>query len=118
MVDHLISVHDAHRVEFVGSLINPVISEPFHVVQERLARLGKSVPSTPINEGCSGDHPFRVNKTMLLVCDVPDAIICGIDTTALTLFHFLRGLGAYVPDDVIVTDSDGIYWLADSPNHL
>lgn len=108
LVDHLVGVHGAKRIEYVGSMIDPEMRERFHVIQERLTQLGRPVPLMPVDEGFAAKQPFQSVKAMQLARDLPDALVCENDQTALAVINFLRGLGTRVPDDVMVTGADGI----------
>ena len=111
LVEHLITVHGAKNVVYIGGTKTHVDSvERLEVVKEVMKKHGLKLPKKNIFYG------DWVNEKAIAFTDelakspegLPDVIICANDIMALAVECELRDLGYELPKDVIVTGFDHI----------
>ena len=108
LTTHLIQKHGARRITFVGPASDP---------STRLEVCLQAIRNTGINEELkvwntskwSLENGRRMAQEHLESGEeLPDALVCSNDLTALGIIAGLRSRGIKVPDDVIVTGIDNI----------
>ena len=111
LVEHLITVHDARKVVYIGGTKDHSDTvERLEVVKEVLKEHGLKLPKKNIYYGDWGNEK-AIEAADKLAEDrdhMPDAIICANDIMALAVEDELRDLGFDLPGDVIVTGFDNI----------
>ena len=116
MVEHLITVHNIKRPYLMsGVQNNPVAvqreNEYFRVLEENGIPAEKDVY---MGYGDFWTEPTLntmnafLDKVAAGEVQMPDAVVCVNDTTAVTVSDSLREHGYSVPEDVLVTGFDGI----------
>ncbi|OZG61312.1 LacI family transcriptional regulator [Bifidobacterium lemurum] len=109
IVDHLIDVHHVRSVAFVGVQDSSDMRERYAAFVRRIRERGL------------GDMPALVDDSRAVsaewfvkLCDalgsgqLPEAVVCSNDQSALGVVELLQDAGLKVPDDVIVTGFDGV----------
>ncbi len=109
LLEHIFSVHHCTRVDFMAGLRGHYGSECMVLAyREALRRHGLPFEEARIGYGEYWDVPAAQETERLLSIDTPEAIICANDEMALSVCAVLRRHGLRVPEDIIVTGSDGI----------
>ena len=109
IVDHLVDVHHVRSVAFVGVQDSADMRERYAAFVSRIRERGL------------GDMPALVDDSRVVsperfvkLCDalgsgqLPEAVVCANDQSAIDVVELLRDAGLSVPDDVIVTGFDGV----------
>lgn len=107
---HLIDVHGITDIAFVGGVEEAQDGEErFSGFREALTDAGLAVPDAPLRRGDFTQLQGRVLGRALIAADeIPRAVVCVNDQTALGVLDTLKEAGVRVPEDVIVTGFDGI----------
>lgn len=111
LVDHLIEVHGARDLMYVGGVKGkPYCSEKLTQYKKSLADHGIEFDIDRCLWGEFYDTPAR--KALSEYLDrggkLPDVFVCANDSMALGICYELEERGFIVPDDVCVTGFDGI----------
>jgi LacI family transcriptional regulator len=106
---HLLDVHGYRDVRFVAGPDSPDSVSRFAGFRAALADRGLAAPDAP---GLVGDFTtaggHRVVERLLADGDVPRALVCVNDQTAVGVMAGLRRGGLRVPQDVAVVGFDGV----------
>ncbi len=111
LAEHLVSEHGARKIAFVSGPLNaPVATGRIHACRNVLKRHGLDLDDRLIFDGQWTRIGGRAcaEKLLSLQEDLPDAIMCGNDDMALSVFEYLKERNIRVPEDVIVTGFDAI----------
>ena len=109
LLDHIFSDHGCTRVNLISGIRGDYGSECMVMAyQEALRSHGLPFEEERLAYGDYWDGPAAAATERFLTLDIPEAIICVNDTMALSVCAVLQEHGLNVPDDVIVTGSDGI----------
>lgn len=109
LLDHVFGVHHCKRVNFLAGIRGDYNSECMVLAyQEALSRHGLTFDPRRLGYGDYWEIPAVAETERMLSIDTPDAIVCVNDEMALAVCSVLRRHGLRVPEDVIVTGSDGI----------
>ena len=81
----------------------------FEMFQSRAAERGIARGRPLLDDSTSSSREWLVNLCEAIDAEqLPRALVCGNDQTALAVIDLLRDAGVRVPQDVIVTGFDGI----------
>src|SRR5579872_4740819 len=107
---HLADQHGYDSIGFVaGPQGSPDSSRRFDGFRTALTDRGRPVPSRPRFHGdFTTDGGRRVAHDILAAGDLPRALVCANDQTAIGVMKALQRAGLNVPGDVAVTGFDGI----------
>ena len=107
LVRHLIDTHGVRSLAFVtGPEVSPDAAERLAAVMDAAPSSGVAVSIVP---GDFTRHSGRIAvDTILAAGDLPDAILCANDQSALGVLERLAKLDRAVPGTVLVTGFDGI----------
>lgn len=111
LVDHLIDVHGAKDMIYVGGVKGkPYCSEKLNQYKRSLADHGIKFDIDRCLWGEFYDIPARKALSEYLDSGekLPDAFVCANDSMALGICYELEERGFRIPDDVFVTGFDGI----------
>ncbi|MBQ8960442.1 MAG: substrate-binding domain-containing protein [Ruminococcus sp.] len=115
VVEHLVQVHGYRRIH--------CLTGPEELFQSR-TRLRAFMDvmnkyGLPCDESCYTYGTFWVDSSQELArrmisgeIEMPQAVVCGNDITAMSLIKCLQGAGIRVPEDVAVTGYDGYSFTA------
>jgi DNA-binding LacI/PurR family transcriptional regulator len=109
-VQHLAALGHRH-IAFISGPMR------LHSAQSRLAAFSKSMQECGITPEASqiveGDHTLEGGATamekLLVLKQVPTAVVCSNDMTAIGVLHKLYRTGMHVPDDISVIGFDDIH---------
>ncbi|KSW29327.1 LacI family DNA-binding transcriptional regulator [Cellulomonas sp. B6] len=110
LTTHLVVDHGLRDLAFVGgSPDSPDDAERFLGYRTALADAGLAVPDAPAVRGDFTRTTARgLARTMLAAGDLPRALVCSNDQTALGFLDELGAAGVDVPGRVALTGFDGI----------
>ncbi len=109
LLDHIFSDHGCKRVNLITGIRGDYGSECMVMAYtDALKKHGLPFEEERVAYGDYWDGPAASAAERFLTVDIPEAIICVNDTMALSVCAVLQEHGLNVPDDVIVTGSDGI----------
>lgn len=109
LLEHVFSVHGCRKVDLLTGIRGNYGSECMVVAyQEALRNHGIPFDATRVEYGEYWDYPAMAAVERLLALDTPEAIVCVNDSMAIAACSVLRKHGLRVPEDIIVTGSDGI----------
>lgn len=108
VTEHLIKVHGARRLLFVGGLNPAEASARFEGFRDALEAAHLPVPGQPLVPADYLDDGPRPTFDLPDIGELPDAFVCSTDEAALVLMERLAEQGVRVPQDVAVTGFDGI----------
>jgi LacI family transcriptional regulator len=109
MTGHLLNVHGYRTLRFVAGPDSPDSASRFQGFREAMQECGLPVPDQPDLVGdftTAGGQ--RVVSDLLDEGQVPRALLCVNDQTAVGAMAALRAAGLRVPEDVAVAGFDGI----------
>lgn len=107
IVDHLVDVHGARRIVFIGTLDFPEVGVRLDILKRRVHKRG--LPACrPIDAVLDHRVLYQALAHVVREDKLPDALVCANDQMALSVMDVLLDLGIRVPGDVIVTGVDGI----------
>ncbi|HWU46131.1 MAG TPA: LacI family DNA-binding transcriptional regulator [Humibacter sp.] len=110
LVSHLVLDHGKARLGFVGGRTVADFSERFDAFRSALTELGIPAPDEVLDDTALGDgRGFGRVIAAVEAEELPDALVCASDQTALAVLDLLAARGVRVPDDVLVTGFDGIF---------
>jgi LacI family transcriptional regulator len=110
MTEHVITAHGITDLAFIGGPSDsPDAKDRFDGHREALRAAGLRVPRGPRLRGDFTRSGGRaVGRALLAEGDLPRALICANDETALGVLDALTQAGVRVPEDVALTGFDGI----------
>ena len=109
MLDHVFNVHGCRRVNLLTGTRGNYASECMVMAyNETLRKYGLPFEEERIGYGAYSENPAAEAAERFLSKDTPEAIICANDVMAMAVCAVLNSHGLRVPEDVIVTGSDGI----------
>lgn len=108
LTEHLVTVHGARRLLFVGESESHDVGERFRGCVDGLRAHKLPVPRAPV--GIRAEARVEAEELVRgwLAEGLPDAIVCATDQQALAVIDALTAAGRRVPEDVAVTGFDGI----------
>lgn len=116
LVDHLVDVHGVTEMSFIGELTTYDMHRRFEAFQSRAAERGIAMGRPLLDDSVASSKEWLVNLCEAIDAEqLPRALVCGNDQTALAVIDLLRDAGVRVPQDVIVTGFDGILASASAP---
>ena len=109
LLDHIFGDHHCKRVNLMSGIRGHYGSECMVMAySEALRRYGIPFDEKRLSYGEYWDGPATEAAEHFLTYDTPEAIVCVNDEMAIAVCSVLRRHGLRVPEDVIVTGSDGI----------
>ncbi|MEV7972792.1 LacI family DNA-binding transcriptional regulator [Cellulomonas sp. NPDC089187] len=107
---HLIADHGLRELRFIGGPADaPDDAERFLGYCAALAEAGLTVPTAPAMRGdFTRDTARSLARQLLADGDLPRALVCSNDQTALGFLDELTAAGIEVPERVALTGFDGI----------
>lgn len=110
MTEHVLTAHGISDLAFIGGPSDsPDGKDRFDGYRAALRAAGLRVPRGPRVRGDFTRSGGRtVGQALLAGGDLPRALICANDQTALGVLDILTRAGVRVPQDVVVTGFDGI----------
>lgn len=110
MTKHLVDAHGVRDMAFVGGPADsPDDRDRFEGFRMGLLAEGIEAPSEPLLRGdFTRSHARMLGYRLVEAGQVPRALVCSNDQTALGVLDALLATGLRVPEDVIVTGFDGI----------
>lgn len=109
LLEHIFSDHGCKRVNLVTGIRGDYGSECMVMAYtEALHKHGLPFEESRVAYGDYWEEPAAAAVERFLAAEIPEAIICVNDTMALAACAVLQEHGLRVPEDVIVTGSDGI----------
>ncbi|HEX5332958.1 MAG TPA: LacI family DNA-binding transcriptional regulator [Cellulomonas sp.] len=110
MTEHVITAHGITDLAFIGGPPDsPDAKHRFDGHREALRAAGLRVPRGPRKRGDFTRSGGRaIGRALLADGDLPRALICANDQTALGILDVLTQAGVRVPQDVALTGFDGI----------
>ena len=109
LMKHIIKEHRCTRINLITGVRGHYRSERLVMAyQDAMRRYGIRPDEERIGYGEFSEEATAEATERFLSHDLPEAIICASDETAVTVCSVLRRHGLRVPEDVIVTGSDGI----------
>ncbi len=110
LLNHVLSVHGCRKVDLITGIRGHYGSECMvFAYQEALRAHGMQYDDRRVEYGDYWSKPTMIATEKLLAYDIPEAIICANDDMAMACCTVLRRHGLNVPEDVIVTGSDGVF---------
>lgn len=108
MIRHVVGTHGCRRVDFIaGKQGEPVTEAQVAVYENVLQECGLHFEPFRLKYGEGEEWPVVCATNELLDDEVPEAILCADDHTAMAVCDALKKLGFRVPDDVLVIGFDG-----------
>ena len=109
LLEHVFGHHGCKRVNLLTGIRGHYGSECMVVhFREALSRHGLPFEDDRVDYGDYWEGPAIEAAERFLRKDTPEAIVCVNDEMAIAVCTVLRNHGLRVPEDVIVTGSDGI----------
>ncbi|MBR3268086.1 MAG: EAL domain-containing protein [Oscillospiraceae bacterium] len=109
LLDHVFGTHKCSRVNLMTGIRGNYGSECMVMAyREALRKYGIPFDENRVGYGDYWEYPAAKEAERFLALDTPEAIVCVNDEMALAVCSVLRRHGLRVPEDVIVTGSDGI----------
>ena len=109
MLEHVLGMHGCRRVDLITGIRGHYGSEcVVSAYREALRKHKLPFEEERVGYGDYWEIPAREACEKLLLHDTPEAIVCDNDEMAIAVCAVLRQHGLRVPEDVIVTGSDGI----------
>jgi len=109
MLQHIFGHHNCKRVDLLtGTRGNYGAECMVMAYREALRKHGLPFEEARVGYGDYWEMPAAKETERLLALDIPEAIVCVNDEMALAVCSVLQRHGLRVPEDVIVTGSDGI----------
>jgi DNA-binding LacI/PurR family transcriptional regulator len=105
---HLVEQHGHQRFAYVGELGTEEFKARRRGFERALGAGGITVPDVVPAHAGDDASTLRAVAEILALPQLPDAIVCDTDQSALAAIVALRTAGLRVPDDVAVTGFDGI----------
>lgn len=105
---HLLEQHRYRRFAYVGELGTEEFRARRRGFERALATAGITAPDVVPAHAGDDASTLRAVAEILALPELPDAIVCDTDQSALAAVVALRAAGLQVPDDVAVTGFDGI----------
>lgn len=103
-------------MSFIGELTTYDMHRRFEAFQSRAAERGIAMGRPLLDDSVASSKEWLVNLCEAIDAEqLPRALVCGNDQTALAVIDLLRDAGVRVPQDVIVTGFDGILASASAP---
>lgn len=108
LVEHLLGTHGHRRFAYFGELGTEEFRDRHRAFTAALE--AASLPVPEVRRSHAGDDSTTEVSISELIAegDLPDAIVCDTDQSALVAIDALRRAGLEVPRDVAVTGFDGI----------
>ena len=109
LLDHLFDVHHVSTLAFIGGFDAEDVSRRYKAFHEYLCAREMESAELFVDNSVANS-----TERLIRLCeainseDMPDALVCGTDQTAVEVLQLLEDAGLHVPDDVIVTGFDGI----------
>ncbi|MCI1219625.1 MAG: LacI family transcriptional regulator [Bifidobacterium sp.] len=109
LIDHLVDVHGLRNIAFIGKNDNYDMRSRFAAMRNRLKARGLPAPDRPLDESdaISEEH-FVALCRAIDEEQLPQALVCTNDQTALDVIQVLHDAGLNVPQDIVVTGFDGV----------
>ncbi|HBI84957.1 MAG TPA: hypothetical protein DDX71_01510 [Ruminococcus sp.] len=109
LLEHILTVHQCRKVNLMSGIRGNYGSECMtNSYREALRRHGIPYEENRVGYGDYWEDPAAEVCERFLLHDTPDAIVCINDSMAIAVCAVLNRHGLRVPEDVIVTGSDGI----------
>ena len=109
LLDHIFGDHRCKHVDLLTGVRGNYGSESMVMAyQEALHKYGLPFDNDCVGYGDYWEAPAKEAVERFLSAGTPDAIVCVNDEMAIAACAVLRTHGLRVPEDVIVTGSDGI----------
>lgn len=109
IVDHLVDTHNILEMSFIGELTTYDMHRRFEAFQARAVVRGVNVRRPLLDDSAASSKEWLVNLCEAIDAEqLPRALVCGNDQSALSVIDLLRDSSVRVPQDVIVTGFDGI----------
>ena len=109
LLDHVFGEHQCKRVNLLTGIRGNYGSECMVMAySEALRKYNLPFEEERVGYGNYWETPAKEAAERFLAHDTPDAIVCVNDEMAIAVCAVLRSHGLRVPEDVIVTGSDGI----------
>lgn len=109
ILDHVFSEHGCRRVNLLTGIRGNYASESMVMAYNKaLRKYGLPLDDERISYGTYKEQPAAEAAERFLSKDTPEAIVCANDEMAMAVCAVLNSHGLRVPEDVIVTGSDGI----------
>lgn len=113
LVEHLIRDHGYKTFWFAGPVDDADRVARYSGFLATLEKAALEAPKGPVLDETRGRADAHKAFTALLadetrLTELPEAIVCANDQTALGVIEALRAFGISVPDDIVVTGFDGI----------
>ena len=109
LLDHVFGEHQCKRVDLLTGIRGNYGSECMVMAySEALRKYNIPFEEERVGYGNYWEDPAKEATERFLAHDTPDAIVCVNDEMAIAACAVLNSHGLRVPEDVIVTGSDGI----------
>lgn len=109
LLDHVFGEHQCKRVDLMTGIRGNYGSECMVMAySEALRKYNLPFEEERVGYGNYWEEPAKEAAERFLAHDTPDAIVCVNDEMAIAVCAVLNSHGLRVPEDVIVTGSDGI----------
>lgn len=109
LLDHVFGEHQCKRVDLLTGIRGNYGSECMVMAySEALRKYNIPFEEERVGYGNYWEEPAKEATERFLAHDTPDAIVCVNDEMAIAACAVLNSHGLRVPEDVIVTGSDGI----------
>ncbi len=109
LLDHVFGEHQCKRVDLLTGIRGNYGSECMVMAySEALRKYSIPFEEERVGYGNYWEDPAKEATERFLAHDTPDAIVCVNDEMAIAACAVLNSHGLRVPEDVIVTGSDGI----------
>ena len=109
LLDHVFGKHQCRRVDLMTGIRGNYGSECMVMAySEALRKYNLPFEEERVGYGNYWEDPAKEAAERFLLHDTPDAIVCVNDEMAIAVCAVLQSHGLRVPEDVIVTGSDGI----------
>ncbi len=103
MVSHIMDHHGAKVIDFVGGPHDEFHDTIQHYFVDAMAKRGYDIPEKRIHHGKDWVSDYSGIADEIISNDLPDAIMCCSDLTAVQLIAALSDKGVQVPRDVLLT---------------
>ena len=109
LLDHVFTEHQCKRVDLLTGIRGNYGSECMVMAySEALRKHNLPFEEQRVDYGGYWELPAKEAAERFLRYDTPEAIVCVNDEMAIAVCSVLRSHGLRVPEDIIVTGSDGI----------
>lgn len=109
LIDHLIDIHHITDMSFIGEITTFDMRSRFNAFQQHVTQRGIQVTTALLDNSEATSQEWMVKLCEAIDTNqLPQAIVCANDQTALNVMEILTDAGIRIPEDILITGFDGI----------